>query len=180
MQVWALAWKSEVKDWLRYGEDLGLGPYYRDRAPLPQHQASPPESVLHRAVAESAPVTMTAAAQLRAASGRTPTLQAASTAKRSVSAAHCSAGASRRYRRSRVAAIVIRIHRPHRRRHALRASAKTSATARAANCTRDAPTSSTGWAIRKPSSFLWAKGRATTKTSRANPSSGAPENCSRR
>src|SRR5580693_359560 len=23
-----------VKDWLRYGEDLGLAPYYRDRPPL--------------------------------------------------------------------------------------------------------------------------------------------------
>jgi uracil-DNA glycosylase len=26
--------EEQVKDWLRYGEDLGLGPYYRDRPPL--------------------------------------------------------------------------------------------------------------------------------------------------
>jgi uracil-DNA glycosylase family 4 len=26
--------EDQVKDWLCYGEDLGLGPYYRDRAPL--------------------------------------------------------------------------------------------------------------------------------------------------
>lgn len=26
--------EEQVRDWLRYGEDLGLGPYYRDRAPL--------------------------------------------------------------------------------------------------------------------------------------------------
>jgi uracil-DNA glycosylase family 4 len=26
--------ENQVGDWLRYGEDLGLGPYYRDRAPL--------------------------------------------------------------------------------------------------------------------------------------------------
>lgn len=26
--------EEQVKDWLRYGEDLGLAPYYRDRAPL--------------------------------------------------------------------------------------------------------------------------------------------------
>ena len=25
--------EEQVKDWLRYGEELGLGPYYRDRAP---------------------------------------------------------------------------------------------------------------------------------------------------
>ena len=26
--------EEQVKDWLRYGEDLGLAPYYRDRPPL--------------------------------------------------------------------------------------------------------------------------------------------------
>lgn len=26
--------EEQVKDWLRYGEDLGLGPFYRDRPPL--------------------------------------------------------------------------------------------------------------------------------------------------
>jgi uracil-DNA glycosylase len=26
--------EEQLKDWLRYGEELGLGPYYRDRAPL--------------------------------------------------------------------------------------------------------------------------------------------------
>ncbi|MFZ3218374.1 MAG: hypothetical protein WA192_20180, partial [Candidatus Acidiferrales bacterium] len=25
--------KEQAADWLRYGDDLGLGPYYRDRAP---------------------------------------------------------------------------------------------------------------------------------------------------
>lgn len=49
--------EEQVKDWLRYGEELGLGPFYRDRAPL--HQASEPTST---EPAESAPAAMAAAA----------------------------------------------------------------------------------------------------------------------
>ena len=26
--------EEQVKEWLRYADELGLGPYYRDRAPL--------------------------------------------------------------------------------------------------------------------------------------------------
>jgi uracil-DNA glycosylase len=52
--------EEQVKDWLRYGEDLGLGPYYRDRAPL-----HPPEPASIEP-AESAPVPMAAATVRRA------------------------------------------------------------------------------------------------------------------
>lgn len=55
--------KEQVKDWLRYGEELGLGPYYRDRAAL--HQPSEPASI---ETVESAPAEMVAAAALSAAS----------------------------------------------------------------------------------------------------------------
>jgi uracil-DNA glycosylase len=49
--------EEQVKDWLRYGEELGLGPYYRDRAPL--HQAVEPASI---EPAEPVPAAMAAAA----------------------------------------------------------------------------------------------------------------------
>ncbi len=54
--------EEQVKDWLRYGEELGLGPYYRDRAPL---QAS--AETASTTAAESAPVAMAAAAGARRA-----------------------------------------------------------------------------------------------------------------
>jgi uracil-DNA glycosylase family 4 len=55
--------EEQVKDWLRYGEELGLGPYYRDRAPLHENQAPLPEGVSIEAEdAEAAPVAMAAAA----------------------------------------------------------------------------------------------------------------------
>jgi uracil-DNA glycosylase family 4 len=53
--------EEQVKDWLRYGEELGLGPYYRDRAPLQQPQESFLDAVAIEAV-ESAPAAMAAAA----------------------------------------------------------------------------------------------------------------------
>jgi DNA polymerase len=59
--------EEQVKDWLRYGDELGLGPYYRDRAPL--HQSSEPASI---ETAESAPVKMAAAAVVRRAPGAAP------------------------------------------------------------------------------------------------------------
>jgi DNA polymerase len=59
--------EEQVKDWLRYGDELGLGPYYRDRAPL--HQPSEPASI---ETAESAPVKMAAAAVVRRAPGAAP------------------------------------------------------------------------------------------------------------
>jgi uracil-DNA glycosylase len=49
--------EEQVKDWLRYGEELGLGPYYLDRAP--SHSISEP-SITETTVA--APVAMAAAA----------------------------------------------------------------------------------------------------------------------
>jgi uracil-DNA glycosylase len=54
--------EEQVKDWLRYGDELGLGPYYRDRASL--HQPSQPASI---ETAESAPVRMAPAAGVRRA-----------------------------------------------------------------------------------------------------------------
>ncbi|MGC2704946.1 MAG: hypothetical protein WA361_10565, partial [Candidatus Acidiferrales bacterium] len=51
--------EEQVKDWLRYGEELGLGPYYRDRAPLHEQQA--PEGVsIEAEPAEAPPVAMAA------------------------------------------------------------------------------------------------------------------------
>jgi uracil-DNA glycosylase len=55
--------EEQVKDWLRYGEELGLGPYYRDRAPLHENQARLPEGAsIEAEAAEAAPVAMAAAA----------------------------------------------------------------------------------------------------------------------
>jgi uracil-DNA glycosylase family 4 len=54
--------EEQVKDWLRYGDELGLGPYYRDRASL--HQPSDPAST---ETAESAPVRMAPEAVIRRA-----------------------------------------------------------------------------------------------------------------
>jgi uracil-DNA glycosylase len=51
--------EEQVKDWLRYGEELGLGPFYRDRAPLQEQHAT--EAVPIEA-AQSVPAAMAAAA----------------------------------------------------------------------------------------------------------------------
>ncbi len=57
--------EEQVKDWLRYGEELGLAPFYRDRAPLHEQQA--PEGVSTEAgPAEAPPVAMAAAAGVSA------------------------------------------------------------------------------------------------------------------
>ncbi len=58
--------EEQVKDWLRYGEDLGLAPYYRDRPPL-------------HAIAEaaSAPVESHNVATFSAASAAIPAMMAA-------------------------------------------------------------------------------------------------------
>jgi uracil-DNA glycosylase family 4 len=64
--------EEQVKDWLRYGEDLGLGPYYRDRpllhaigeaaaAPLEPHIVA-----ASSAISASVPAAMAAAAPSRA------------------------------------------------------------------------------------------------------------------
>jgi uracil-DNA glycosylase family 4 len=72
--------EEHVKDWLRYGEDLGLAPYYRDRPPL--HAVARPASLEARsvttpseissavpaAIPSTVPMTMTAAAPGRAPS----------------------------------------------------------------------------------------------------------------
>jgi uracil-DNA glycosylase len=65
--------EEQVKDWLRYGEDLGLAPYYRDRPPLhaiaEAASAAPLEShtvATSSAVTASAPAAMAAAAPGRA------------------------------------------------------------------------------------------------------------------
>jgi uracil-DNA glycosylase family 4 len=69
--------EEQVKDWLRYGEDLGLGPYYRDRPPLhaiAEAAAAPvePHSVAASSAASAAvPVTMPAI-MAAAAPGRAP------------------------------------------------------------------------------------------------------------
>jgi uracil-DNA glycosylase len=64
--------EEQVKDWLRYGEDLGLGPYYRDRpvlhaiaksAALPNDAHSVAASIN---ISAAVPATMAAAAPSRA------------------------------------------------------------------------------------------------------------------
>jgi uracil-DNA glycosylase len=71
--------EAQVKDWLRYGEDLGLAPYYRDRAPLHANvepALAPAESqsvATSRDVSTSAPATIpesVPAMMAAAASGR--------------------------------------------------------------------------------------------------------------
>jgi uracil-DNA glycosylase len=70
--------EEQVKDWLRYGEDLGLGPYYRDRAPLHANleAASAPtesQSVATSSVTSAAvPAAMAAAAPGRASGAPIP------------------------------------------------------------------------------------------------------------
>jgi uracil-DNA glycosylase family 4 len=72
--------EEQVKDWLRYGEDLGLGPYYRDRSPLHAIAAATAATVeAHRVASSSAnsaaPVTNPATAcavMAAAAPGRAP------------------------------------------------------------------------------------------------------------
>ena len=71
--------EEQVRDWLRYGEDLGLSPYYRDRPPwhaIVESAAGPVESpsiatssaVSTAAIPASAPAMIAAAAPGRAAS----------------------------------------------------------------------------------------------------------------
>jgi uracil-DNA glycosylase family 4 len=67
-----------VKDWLRYGEDLGLAPYYRDRAPL--HAVAKPASAASSVDAHSIAASSAISAEMPAAvsamaataSGRAP------------------------------------------------------------------------------------------------------------
>jgi uracil-DNA glycosylase family 4 len=69
--------EEQVKDWLRYGEDLGLGPYYRNRLPLyamAESVTAPRES---HTVAKSSDISSTApsaipVAMAAVASGRAP------------------------------------------------------------------------------------------------------------
>jgi uracil-DNA glycosylase family 4 len=61
--------EEQVKDWLRYGEDLGLGPYYRDRPPLhaiAESAAAPQTVATSSAIPAAVPAAMTAAAAGRA------------------------------------------------------------------------------------------------------------------
>src|SRR5580658_11093741 len=67
--------EEQVKDWLRYGEDLGLAPYYRDRPPLhviaEAASTAPHEShsiSTSNAISAAAPAAMAAAAPSRASS----------------------------------------------------------------------------------------------------------------
>jgi|HubBroStandDraft_2_1064218.scaffolds.fasta_scaffold05348_6 uracil-DNA glycosylase family 4 len=65
--------EQQVKAWLRYGEDLGLAPYYRDRAPLHAISESATARVEPHIVATS--ITISAAvpaAMAAAAPGRAP------------------------------------------------------------------------------------------------------------
>jgi uracil-DNA glycosylase family 4 len=67
--------EEQVKDWLRFGEDLGLAPYYRDRPPLHviAEAASTAPHEAHNistsnAISVAAPAAMAAAAPSRASS----------------------------------------------------------------------------------------------------------------
>ena len=59
--------EEQVKDWLRYGEDLGLGPYYRDRPPLHAIAETADASVESRSVATSSPMSPAVPAAMAAA-----------------------------------------------------------------------------------------------------------------
>lgn len=65
--------EEQVKDWLRYGEDLGFGPFYRDRAPFhaiaEAAAAAPLES---DNVPASSAISGIAPATIAAAAGRAP------------------------------------------------------------------------------------------------------------
>ena len=52
--------EEQVKDWLRYGDDLGLGPYYRDLPPLHAIVESAPGPVEPHSVATSSAVSTAA------------------------------------------------------------------------------------------------------------------------
>ncbi len=95
--------EEQVKEWLRYGEDLGLGPYYRDRPPShaivesaaglvePQSVATS-SAVSIAAIPATAPAMMAAAAPGRASG--TPMNVAASASQKSPAAAILPATAS--------------------------------------------------------------------------------------
>ena len=96
--------EEQVKDWLRYGEDLGLSPYYRDRPPLHaivESAAGPVESpsvatsnvVSTAAIPASAPATIAAAAPGRASGA--PRSVAASASQKSPAATILPATAAR-------------------------------------------------------------------------------------
>lgn len=48
--------ESQVAEWLRYGDDLGLGPFYRDRAPLGSAEAAVPAGDVVSVQVENSPV----------------------------------------------------------------------------------------------------------------------------
>jgi uracil-DNA glycosylase len=65
--------EEQVQDWLRYGEDLGLGPFYRDRPPLHAKVAATSAAAEARNVAASGVISAAApAAMAVAAPGRAP------------------------------------------------------------------------------------------------------------
>jgi uracil-DNA glycosylase family 4 len=65
--------EEQVKDWLRYGEDLGLAPYYRDRAPLHAIAEAASASVESHSVATSSAASAAIPAVMAAAApGRAP------------------------------------------------------------------------------------------------------------
>jgi uracil-DNA glycosylase len=65
--------EEQVKDWLCYGEDLGLGPYYRDRAPLHANVEAASAPTESQSVATSSAISAAVpAAMAAAAPGRAP------------------------------------------------------------------------------------------------------------
>jgi len=78
--------EEQVKDWLRYGEDLGLGPFYRDRAPLHAIAESAAAPVATQTIATSSVIsTAVPAAMAAAAASRAPasSINAASASQKS-------------------------------------------------------------------------------------------------
>jgi uracil-DNA glycosylase family 4 len=65
--------EEQVKDWLRYGEDIGLAPYYRDRPPLHANAESATAPVESQSAATSSLVSAAVPGMMAsAASGRSP------------------------------------------------------------------------------------------------------------
>jgi hypothetical protein len=176
--------RQKLTAWLHYYQDLRLGPFYNDRRSVHGAPLGVSAVIVARVVRRYA--TNRIAHRISRRSSR------AAPEATSVRAAS-SASSRRRHRRGKARRPPSRPPRSpfyQRRRFSTppsaskatrsSASAKISANARAAACTKRATKLFTASAIRKLRCSSSAKAPATTKIFKASPSSAAPENCSRK
>ena len=141
--------ETQLGEWLRYGDDLGLGPFYRDRAPSSTAtvSAAAPVTVSSELPTEVIVHTIRTEETIEMPTSRTPAK--AFPASLTASGAPVSAPAS----------VVLPIVNDSNlfdsfervANDSLRESARTSAIANAANFTKGAPSSSSASAIRRRS-----------------------------